>query len=132
MKKSEQQAPVPPQVIQYQNGEHHRDRHKRRLETNVTKREWARFFELMDKIVHSNELTYREIGLDIVEAAQLDGEQLGHETEVWLETFVNIFEGSLMCKVGQKLDLEMADMRAEDLIAEDEADELDELNESNI
>lgn len=35
VKKSEQQAPVPPQVIQYQNGEHHRDRHKRRLETNV-------------------------------------------------------------------------------------------------
>ena len=29
------QAPVPPQVIQYQKGEHHKDRHKRRLETNV-------------------------------------------------------------------------------------------------
>lgn len=95
-------------------------------------KEWRRFFELMDKIVHSNELTYREIGLEIVEAAQLDGEQLGHETEVWLETFVGLFEGSLMCKVGQKLDLDMADMRAEDRIAEDEADELDELNESNI
>ena len=100
--------------------------------SQLTKREWERFFELMDKIVHSNELTYREIGLDIVEAAQLDAERLDHETEVWLETFVNIFEGTVMCRVGQKLDLEMADMRADDLIAEDEADERDELNESNI
>lgn len=100
--------------------------------SQLTKREWARFFELMDKIVHSNELTYRKIGLDIVEAAQFDGWQLDHETEVWLETFVNIFEGSLNCKVGQKLDLEFADMRADELIAEDELDESNQLTVDDV
>lgn len=100
--------------------------------SQLTKAEWARFFQLMDKIVHSNELTYREIGIDIVDAAHRDGEQFDHETEAWLETFVNIFEGSMMCKVGQKLDLEMADMRAEDLIAEDELDESLQLGEAEV
>ena len=100
--------------------------------SQLTKAEWARFFQLMDKIVHSNELTYHEIGVDIVDAANRDQQQYDHETEVWLETFVNIFEGSLMCRVGQKLDFEMADMRAEDLIAEDEADESMQLGEAEV
>ena len=40
------QAPVKPEVVHYQKGEHHKDRHKRRLEINVEQfsgqaQEWA-------------------------------------------------------------------------------------------
>lgn len=97
--------------------------------SQLTQREWNRFFELMDKIVHSNEKSYREIGTEIVEAAMDLQKPLEGDAEVWLDTFVNIFEGSTRCKVGQKLDIEMADMRAEDLIAEDEMDAENELKE---
>jgi hypothetical protein len=100
--------------------------------SQLTRREWKRFFELLDKIVHSDEKTYHEIGIEIIEAAHEDSKSLDHETEAWLDMFVNIFDGTLMCNVGQKLDMEMADMKAEDLIAEDEQDEEQELSEKDF